>query len=279
MKNNFLKRILKAIRSPSTAIANQCSRYLDFYNDFSYDFYTNGEYDFLKKLSLLDIKTVFDVGSNVGDWATIAGKLFPSAKIHCFELSKTTFTTLKENLNGICTVCVWGGEREKEQFLLNNFGLADTNGKIKYKDYGRNFGGNTILLDADYHDSRFSYTLEEGMLHTGEYYTAKNDISFIDLLKIDVEGAEHKVLKGFLEMLGKQKIRAIQFEYGYTHGDAKFLMRDFYKLFNSCGYIVGKIRKGRIIFSPWTYKHNDFKSGPNYIAIRETDTELYSLLS
>ena len=36
------------------------------------------------------------------------------------------------------------------------------------------------------------------------------------LLKIDTEGAEHLVLKGFSDLLSKQSIRLIQFEYGLS---------------------------------------------------------------
>lgn len=103
-------------------------------------------------------------------------------------------------------------------------------------------------------------------------------IESIDILKIDVEGADHLVLKGFSKILEKNNIRLIQFEYGYTHGDAKFLMRDFYELFEGYGYIVGRLTKKGVKFEDWHYKMNDFKSGPNYVAIRKDDSQLKSLL-
>ena len=56
-------------------------------------------------------------------------------------------------------------------------------------------------------------------------------------------------------------------------------MRDFYGYFESLGYIVGRVQKGEITFGEWTYKHNDFNSGPNYVAIREDDVELRKILS
>lgn len=254
-KNFFLRRF-----------ASICRKFLVYYNEFSYDFYKNGEYELLKELSQFDFKIIFDVGSNVGDWASIAEKFFPNASIHTFELSKSTFETISRKLT-------------TENFVLNNVGLSDKSSTINYKDYGVNSGVNTILLEATYHDKCHPFKLVEGQIITGDSYCAEKNISHIDFLKIDVEGAEHLVLKGFDNLLKRKSIRIIQFEYGYTNGDAKFLMRDFYSLLESYGYVVGKIRKQQIIFSEWTYKDNDFDSGPNYVAIRKDDQELILALT
>ena len=120
---------------------------------------------------------------------------------------------------------------------------------------------------------------QTAFLRTGDLYCNENKISFIDFLKIDVEGAEHLVLAGFKKMFEKKAVRLVQFEYGYTNGDSKFLMRDFYDHFRRLGYLTAPVRKGTISFEEWTYKLNDFNSGPNFIAIREDDLELKTLLS
>ena len=166
-----------------------------------------------------------------------------------------------------------------KRFILNNVGLSDKSGIIKYKDYGKNSGVNTLLTSADFSDGYLNYELLEGIIDTGNSYCQKNGIKNIDFLKIDVEGAEHLVLYGFSELLDRQDIRIIQFEYGYTNGDAHFLMKDFYNFFEKLGYKVGKIRRAGIDFSPFTYRNNDFNSGPNYIAVKENDNEIISLLS
>ena len=111
----------------------------------------------------------------------------------------------------------------------------------------------------------------------GDNYCKNKNINFIDFLKIDTEGSEHFVLKGFNQMIDKGKIRLIQFEYGYANGDAKFLMKDFFNFFSEKDYIVAKLRK-KINFKEWDYSFNDFKSGPNYLAIKKDDIELKTLL-
>jgi hypothetical protein len=56
------------------------------------------------------------------------------------------------------------------------------------------------------------------------------------------------------------------------------LMRDFYKLFNEYGYAIGRLTKKGVSFEPWNYKMNDFKSGPNYIAVKKDDAEIIKFL-
>jgi FkbM family methyltransferase len=261
-----LKNIVRAVKDPRQALAVMCRKYLRSYNNYSYDFHKNGEHDLLLKLSQIHPKVILDVGANVGDWALIAKETFPEATIHCFELSSRTFQTLSRNVTG-------------SRCVLNNFGLSDKAGEFEYKDYGPDSVVNTLLLDATFHDMRITPQLVKARISTGAAYCQTQGIEHIDFLKIDVEGAEHLVLQGFAELIERKAVRIIQFEYGYTNGDAKFLMRDFFRFFNDKGYVVGRVNKGPIVFRDWIYKDNDFTSGPNYVAIRQDDVELLQLLS
>jgi FkbM family methyltransferase len=262
----MLKKIIKGIKNPQKALAVICERYLANYNSFSYDFFKNGEADVLKKLCVFEMSVVFDVGSNIGDWASIANEYLQPATIHCFEISERTFETLSRNLHG-------------NQYILNNVGLSNISGKVVYKDYGPDSGVNTLILDVNYHDASTKPFLKEGAVITGTEYCMERNIGRIDFLKIDVEGAEYLVLEGFAEYLKNKAIRVIQFEYGYANGDAKYLMKDFYKLLEGFGYKIGRIRQDKVEFDKWTYRHNDFNSGPNYIAVMDTEKEIIEVLS
>lgn len=164
-------------------------------------------------------------------------------------------------------------------FVLNNFGLSDSAGVFSYKDYGARSGGNTTILRGSFHDSVSEFTVRNAELITGDQYCREKNLDFVDLLKIDVEGAEHRVLAGFNNLLESGNVRIVQFEYGYHNGDDHFLMRDFYELFEKFGYVVGRVRRGPITFRPFEYADNDFNSGPNWLAIRADDVELVELLA
>lgn len=258
-------RILKLIRNPRKILYSACQKYIYHYNGYSYDFNKNGEREIFNRLNLLQLECIFDVGANVGDWTKIALDTFPHATIHCFELSSSTFANLTKNI-------------KSSRVKLNNFGLSCQSGSVAYKDYGENSGVNTILTNARYHDNKIQPSTLYSTIEMGDKYCSENNIDSIDFMKIDVEGAEHLVLYGFSDMLRKKSIRIIQFEYGYAHGDAKFLMRDFFEFYNSLGYDVGRITKNGVEFKEWTYKDNDFTSGPNYLAVLHDDVEIKSLL-
>lgn len=239
-----------------------CQRYIKKYEGFSYDFERNGERLLLERLKAFDIGTVFDVGVNVGEWTGIALENFASAKVHAFEISKSTFAELAK------------AHSSDARVTLNNFGLSDRDATVQYKDYGATAGGNTILTEADYHDARITPDLLETQVTTGDSYCAANSIPRIDFLKIDVEGAEHLVLHGFRRMLGEGNIRLVQFEYGYISGDAHFLMKDYFRFFAEHGYDVGVLKPRGAIFTEFHYRLNDFNSGPNFVALAKSDTAL-----
>jgi FkbM family methyltransferase len=247
-------------------VRRKAQRWLAWANDFFYDANKNGEFWILKVVENLSFKTMFDVGANVGTWAMQAHKTHTKAAIHCFELTDTIFAQLQQNLG-------------QKDFVLNEFGLSNEQSEISFKDYGEGSESNTLLTNAVFHDAYLPTTIKKGLVKTGDAYCDEKQIEFIDFLKIDVEGAEHLVLEGFSQKLSQGSIRLIQFEYGYTHGDAKFLMRDFYQLLEHYGYRVGKLRPNKVDFCEWSYPLNDFDSGPNFIAIKADDDELFNLLT
>ena len=263
---NFIWNFTRNKRGIRKKISVLAELYFDSFNDCSGNIDINGERFLISTLASINRKAIFDVGANVGDWSLIAAGYFPNAKIHAFELSKSTYLTTSSRLSG-------------ERFIVNNIGLSNAPGTVSYKDYGVNSGVNTIIGAANFWDGNISLENKESRVTTGDIYCEDHKIDFIDFLKIDVEGAEHLVLQGFDRMLNNKSIRVIQFEYGYTHADAKFLMRDFFSFLNSKGYIVGKLWSDGVEFSDFFYWLNNFKSGPNYVAVREDDIEIINKIS
>ena len=112
----------------------------------------------------------------------------------------------------------------------------------------------------------------------GDDFIKENNISNIDLLKLDLEGAEFNAIQGFSKALNEKKIRIIQFEYGYINITTKKLLIDYYNFFSERGYLVGKIFPKYVEFRSYKFKYEDF-IGPNFIAVRENDVELINQIS
>ncbi len=239
--------------------------YLRYYDDISYEFDLNGERHVLQSLAPFNIKTVFDVGANVGDWSKAAASLLPAAKIYAFELSESTRKILNANLSA-------------SQFVIPEFALGAEEGQIEYKDYGEGSTINT-LVPTTFHDrGGRTFVKRSARLVTGDSYLDGLATRSIDLLKIDVEGAELHVLKGFEQALKTHRIRVIQFEYGYANGDAGHLMKMFYELLGGAGYEIGRIWTAGVKFAPFSYSMNDFSSGPNYLAVLRTENAILNAL-
>ena len=74
-------------------------------------------------------------------------------------------------------------------------------------------GASTLSGVIDYpHDAGFEWV--EGRVSTGDDYCREHSVSSLDLLKVDTEGSDLQVLRGFREMLERRAIDVVQFEYG-----------------------------------------------------------------
>lgn len=236
--------------------------YKEGYENWNYDFDKNGESRVMKALAQFELKTVLDVGANIGDWSTIALKLYPQAKIHAFEIVPQTFAILKNNI-----------QANNTRIVLNNFGLSDSKQTIDIK-YAAESNGQSSMFSFLEQDQ---YEVVPCEVIAGDSYVEKHKIDHIDFLKIDTEGAEHLVLQGFEHTFAKQNVDVVQFEYGQVNILSKFLLYDFYSFFEKLGYKVGKIYPNYVDFKAYDFEDENF-IGPNYVAIKASRGDIIKAL-
>ncbi len=221
----------------------------------------SGENWFLENLNHSDIKVVFDVGANVGNWSKKMKEVNPEAQIHAFEPVPNTFKKLENNLKAFPNI------------KLNLLGLSSESGKLNFNFYPNS----SYLSSAFEHDlGKEGQSIEVDVIQ-GDQYCEDNHIQQIDLLKIDTEGFESMVLKGFTTMFENNKIRLVQYEYGPMAIDSKFLLSDFYKFFETKGFRVGKIYPKWIDFRPYSKEMENFILS-NFVAINLNSNYLISKL-
>ena len=264
LRKAFKHFVAKNRRSaPVKSFALFCKNvYKEGYENWNYDFNKNGEFRVLKKLQAFDIKTILDVGANVGDWSSFALDLYIDAKIHAFEIVPQTFEILKSNIS-----------EKQDRITLNNLGLSDSKQTIDIKYAPQSNGQSSMFTFLDENQ----YEIVACQVIAGDTYIEENNIEQVNLLKIDTEGAEHLVLKGFEKTLSAQKIDVIQFEYGRVNILSKFLLYDFYNFFEEQGYKVGKIYPNYVDFKAYDFEDENF-IGPNYVAIKASRTDIIEAL-
>ena len=227
------------------------------------DFACNGERALLQKLSATNMRVAFDVGANVGDWTVEALAAWPDCQVHAFEVAPKTFEELTQRLAGLPA---------SKRAELNAVGCSDADGSqtmYYFPDHP------DLTCDLPRHAHR-SFTFE-GKVVTLDRYCREKGIDHVDFLKMDVEGAEHRVLKGFKEFLAAKKVDCIQFEYGAFATQTRFLLGDYYTML-SHDFWMGKIYPGYVDFRDYDWRMEDFKFS-NYFCLSKAKPELKELLA
>lgn len=264
---NLLKQFAKRnshniLVKPFAGLGRSINR---FYENRNHHARTNGEFMVLKRISSLNPSVIFDVGANIGDYAELARQACPQAKIYSFEPVESTFKELEGNLL----------KKKIENVTAIKKGLYREDKLITINIYPGHEHASLHDLKGVSYSAIDKNTIE---VVNGDNLIKDLSLDSIDLLKLDIEGAEMDALQGFKNAFRNQKIRAVQFEYGYINITSKVMLCDYYDFFKSYGYILGKIYPKQVEFRDYAFKHEDF-IGPNFLAIHSSDQELKKLLS
>jgi len=175
--------------------------------------------------------TVFDIGANIGMWSIGAARRTGAAgKVHAFEPLNSNFARLEENLalNGTTNV------------LPHQVAVMDRAGDFKfYPSPNNNSGVGRIVVD----DWSGPHCLVEGI--TVDEYCARERILSVNLLKLDVEGAEYLVLKGATGLLSSPLAPTIVFEVQRVMTeDLKYSPEELEELLVGFGYSIRAFRGG-----------------------------------
>lgn len=233
------------------------------YSNEGSSFETNGERVLLRKLAPAGFRTALDVGANFGDWALEAIAVWPDCHVHAFEVAPLTFQHLSDRIAGTDK----GG-----RITANCLGLSDEKGTCRMHYYP----DHPDLTSGSAWHSNYRSVPFDAQLTTGDEYCNTHAIDTVDFLKIDVEGFESRVLKGFQDRLSAQKIHCVQFEYGAFATQTKFLLTDYYALL-SPHYWIGKIFPGYVDFRDYDWTLEDFRFS-NYCCVSKARQDLRAVL-
>lgn len=178
-------------------------------------------------LQNMDIKTVIDIGANIGQSAKLFHNIFPHSFIYSFEPLDDCFSKLQSNTKHI------------NNFKAFKIALGDKKGTQKI--YKNDYTPSSSLLKMDnLHKNIFPFTSHE-TIETVEIDTLDNIIAKLDLktnilLKIDVQGYEDKVLIGSINVLKRIKVIIIECTFKELYeGQPSF--SDIYDFLYKNGYI------------------------------------------
>ena len=168
-----------------------------------YDDAFNTQKELLSKFN--EKLTIFDVGAYVGHIALKYNKLFPNSKIYCFEPFPESFSKLEQATSSYKNIAVInkGLSDQEGQSKFNANKSAPTNSLLKTYALGKKNWGEGLL------DTLGSVDVE---LTTVDNFVEENNIKKIDVLKLDVQGAEFLVLNGAKQSFEKGIVKMIYTE-------------------------------------------------------------------
>jgi len=184
---------------------------------------------------------IFDVGANKGQSIDRYKKLFKNPIIHSFEPNAKEVEKIKKKYEN------------DEQLFLNNVAIGEKPGSLEFNINAisshssfKNLIPNTTWIKKRSQLAKIQsekYTIEKILtkIITLDDYAKKNNINDVDILKIDTQGYEDKVLQGAQQLLKNEKIKMIQLELIFSEiyekplqifDVEKFLIANNYKLFS-----------------------------------------------
>ena len=152
-------------------------------------------------LNQWNIRTVLDIGANTGQFAAMIHKALPEARIYSFEPLRDCYEQLRKNMVGILG------------FKAFNFALGDIAGQAEIH---RNDAtpSSSLLPMAELHKTAFPFTAhsEPELIEIRRLDDVVHELEIADnlLIKIDVQGAEDKVIRGGLGTLSRASALVVE---------------------------------------------------------------------
>ena len=147
---------------------------------------------------ITDGNIIIDVGANLADISILSASKGENVRVFCFEPTEKLIQLINENI------------------LINHFekrisvfqkAVSNINGKIHF----------TLEQESEISHISIDNRLEKNSIEvestTLDTFAEQHSINHIDLLKVDVEGAELFVFQGAKKLLKNQKIDCILFEF------------------------------------------------------------------
>jgi FkbM family methyltransferase len=154
------------------------------------------------------VRTVLDIGANVGATALYFSQIFPNAQIYAFEPAPDNFAVLERNI------------ANSKRIRGFNFGLGAQDAALElfHSDNPLNFGGYSLHPAGSDTSRRIRIQVRNVASVLAELCLEQ-----IDVVKVDTEGAEWDILTSFPENI----LRTAKYITGELHGNKDFALLEY----------------------------------------------------
>jgi FkbM family methyltransferase len=214
---------------------------------------TNGEYWLQARLSSQGKIVAIDVGANKGDWVSGLLERCRECRVYCYEPIPSTFAMLEQSI-------------VDPRAVLINKAASDVDGTIhmhaSLDDHYMSSVSDPALWRADARSESINVSAV-----TGDTELRRLSIDWLDFLKVDAEGHDLNVIKGFSAAISDRKIGMIQFEYNAFTLFAGRSLRDFFGLLGE-NYVLCRLLPAGLEACGYHSSLDDFRQ-TNWVAIEK----------
>lgn len=162
-------------------------------------------------------ETLYDIGANVGMY-TIYAAVMRNAHVYAFEPEALNYAELNKNIRlnhlhkNVLGYCLALSDVNKaDQLLLSDFGIG-----ISYHDFEENSWTGDKAFAPDWVVSRDN-RLRQGCIGRTLDSLISEGLPVPHHIKIDVDGLEHRVIKGMMEALRAPQLQTVLVEINYDN--------------------------------------------------------------
>jgi FkbM family methyltransferase len=188
--------------------------------------YEKSNFNFINK-EVKESMTVLDIGSHIGLMAAVFGKkVGNNGRVFAFEPTPSTVRILRETvrLNHGTNVSV------------EPYALADQKGKMTFY-ISDNLADNSNSLANNHRNDRAEQAIEVDV-NTVDDFVKERNIPKVDFMKVDVEGAEFRLLKGARQTIMKHKPRMILALHPFAINNLGDSLPEIFDLLTEFGYRI-----------------------------------------
>jgi FkbM family methyltransferase len=193
----------------------------------------------------------------VGDYSAELIRVFPDLELHVFEPATTILARLKTRFV------------QHAQVSLQQAALSDAAGRMTlFADRDGSGMASLAQRQLSHLDIRFAPMEEVEVRRFDSYWKQALSGRFIDVVKIDVEGYELMVLRGFGDAI--RNVHVLQFEFGGTNIDTKVFFRDLWHFFEEAGFDLYRITPLGLMRIEHYHERDELFIIANFIAVNRS---------
>lgn len=144
------------------------------------------------------IRTVIDVGANIGQFARKVADFFPNAKLYCFEPLPMPFAALS----------AWS-KTQGGRVVPSSLAIGDKEGKIEMFLHEDHTPSSSFLATTKLNEQYYPFTKEQKRISVRQTTLdaaldeVRAELSAEILIKLDVQGYEDRVIAGGVRLFAK----------------------------------------------------------------------------